>query len=709
MSWSYNVTTGELKKISAGGTREVWRFTRRTSGSGTMSLQVPNITHHVRVLLFSDEDCKTGWEIGIMTDGGCLETKASIRRISDGVPEVAPVASVTHNVPVGRTYTQTIDFTPESLKVTIHGGTGGPPSPSVTWANTVPPTYAGRDRFGIVSEVLNAAVQQMSMRDLTAKILTASKTKLAFSGGSVYAQPAGGSWAALGLGILPTTDFVSAVEYQGKVYAVAGQKCVEIDVVQRTVVPFTATFGSVPGATSPGTTTGTQFFVYGAFLGMIAGNDRELHFAAAGDPKDWLPDPFLVGSAFVLGAGTSSFRFGERILGVQPTTLGGLLVLCERSAFVIYGNPADENIQQVPESLDVGCVGVRAFAASDLGRTLVLSHGGLYVFPAVGKPVPISADVLALYINTPPGEESKYNSIVLRDPTNSLLYIFRTLVNQPSGYTSTHIVYDESEGGYRSRNGGFLPDAYPNRCGPCSAAVFDGVVHLGGRDGHLYRFKQGSLTGTDDGVPMDHWTTLSPTMDMAGLAQGISLTYFDMDLAEGSTPVNATFMVGRNAEQAMSFARRTVLHSSQFSPGSSAVTPEVSAPAIAVQIKGVDLTRWWAIEEISVVLDSNFLSDGTGFSIPTRHAPCAKNWDPTQQGAQAPEDGPGSGDEPEDDGGLPCPIRNDAEGGGDYDPVPVPDDTEAGCYGTTPDSPDYTPSPSGVTVTKVKVVPDATP
>jgi hypothetical protein len=599
MAWARDATTGVL--THSGTDRDCYLFTQTATGQFRLVIQCRDYTHQVRVLVLGTDNTLSGWELGIMADGGAANTDLTIRRIVDGTPEAA-VADDAHGLTSAVPFTLTIDYSENVLSV--KSTQAGVAEVTTTWDNDTGTTFIGNSRIGVVSDIDQAIVDASTTANYTTTILDRNEVLVAVCGGTLYACFDGETIEEIGGGF-PTSGYIGSTELDGKLYTIGDNQINEIDLVARTITPLAPTSGSLPGATTngPGYTTGTDIFTYRGRLGIVV--DRLIYFSAVGDVTRWDVAELIEGAAYVLGGGVQGLRFGEAIRAVEVTTANNLLICLENSIFQLVGDPITGYVEQVPSTLDSGASGERAVCTAVLPSgakdiALVHSPDGLFALPSLGAAANVSGPVLHAGLTFRRDTRDTYIPQVIREPRDGLLYIFLTRATAPAdGSGSTHVVYHEQEGGYYTPGqGAFFPDTYPDSFGPTASVYWRGRVLLGGRDGYIREFDTDPEFDDwyDDGdQTIDAVLPLS-VLDIEGLAGAVKLNWFRLLLSEGSEPVRVKVFGGRSTEDAFDEDARTLRCAFDQSVGGPAWSNPVADAVMVAELRPKNNGTFFALE-----------------------------------------------------------------------------------------------------------------
>ncbi len=585
MTWTRNSTSGTL--THSGIYRSTWHATGVSApSSGRVTLQSRRYTDNIRVVCPCSTDGRTGWEVGIMSDGGASQTKLSIRRIIMGEPEV-PVQAITHGLGASTTFTLQVDYTDNTIAATI---TAGSSVVTLSHTNTVSPTYITFRSLAIGSDVDGATVDRPQVCELVRDFATIRDALVAVADdGSVYASFDGTSMTPIASRVIGQSGQASIDQYLGTIYAVGGGKARKIDLVNRTTTPWTATGGSLPGYTAAGTTDAQVVVFWGtrAVLTRSQSNPNGLYFSAIDDPDDHDTGSRIYGAAFAR-------NMAEPVVALMPISDQQLLVCCERSAYMILGDPGLGSSETVPVLGATGASGPMAVLPfQSPGGPFVHSPEGVYLVRG-NTALNITKNVLTQYAEIAREDLGTYTVSAVRDPSAARIHVFIT----PTATTTagTHLVYEEAVGGFDPNAGGWFLDTFPAEFGPTATCVHKGKVYMGGHDGIIRVFDE---TATDDdGEGID--IKLPVRVIHQGLTEGdVFLQRTSPQLTKDSTGTITVKLYGSpTAEQVMDPDERTQLWSTTYAVLGAPIVRQGRDPALLLEFGGTEAT--WAIQQVDV-------------------------------------------------------------------------------------------------------------
>ena len=585
MTWTRNSTSGTL--THSGIYRSTWHGDGlRAPTSGRVTLQSRAYTDHIRVVCPCSTDGRTGWEIGIMGDAGASDTKLSIRRIIMGVPQ-APVQQITHGLGASTTFTLQVDYSDNTITATV---TSGATVVTLAHTNTTEPTYATFRSLAIGSDVNGATVDRPQVCELIRDYATIRDALVAVGDdGTVYASYDGSSMTPIASRVLGQSGQASVAQYLGTVYAIGGGNARKIDLVNRTTTPWTATNGSLPGYTAAGTTDGQVLAFWGtrAIISRSQDNPNGVYASAIDDPDDWDTGRRIFGAAFAV-------NMPEPVVALMPITDQQLLVCCERSAYMILGDPGTGSSEVVPILGSTGASGPTAvLPVQSPGGPMVHSPEGVYLVRQ-NAALNITKNVLTQYVEIARADLGVYTVSAVRDPSTARIHFFITPTTSTT--QGVHLCYEEVVGGFDPNGGGWFLDTFPAEFGPTAATVHKGQVYMGGHDGIIRVFD--STASNDDGEDME--VKLPVRVIHAGLTEGgVKLTRTAPQMTTDSTgTVTVKLYAGATAQQVMDVDARTLLWSTTYAHLRPPIIRQGNDGALLLEFSGTTAT--WALEQVDV-------------------------------------------------------------------------------------------------------------
>lgn len=653
MTWTRNSTSGTL--THSGADRSTWHADGLLApSSGRVTLQSRAYTDHIRVVAPCSTDGRTGWEIGVMADGGASDSNLSIRRIIMGVPQ-APTQTIAHGLAASTTFSLQVDYTDNTITATI---TAGASVVTLAHTNTVEPTYVTFRSLAIGSDVNGATVDRAQVCELVRDYATIRDALVAVGDdGSVFASFDGSSMTPIASRVLGQTGQASVAQYLGTVYAIGGGKARKIDLVNRTTTPWTATNGSLPGYTAAGTTDGQVLAFWGtrAIITRSQDNPNGLYASAIDDPDDWDTGRRIFGAAFAV-------NLPEPIVALMPITDQQLLVCCERSSYMILGDPGLGSSEVVPILGSTGASGpTSVLPVQSPGGPLVHSPEGVYIVQS-NAALNITKNVIVQYAEIDRDDLGLYTISAVRDPSNARIHIFIT----PNSATSvgTHLVYEENVAGFDPNGGGWFLDTFPAAFGPTAATIHKGKVYIGGHDGVVRVMDRDA--SDDDGEDID--IRLPVRIIHQGLTEGDVLLSRTMPQLtdDSTTAVTVKLYAGATAQQVMDTTTRTLLWNTTYAKLQAPIKRQGRDAVLLVEFSGTTAT--WAIEQVDVEAQPMARASRRVRAAVVAGAPC------TYPTTTTTEDPPGGGTGPGSPGGAAGGVSlvDDEEASPAFDFAPSP-------------------------------------
>lgn len=590
MAWTEG-TDGSL--AHAGTDRDVWLFDDPMPANSSFKLQLGNPAHNVKAVLFSSHDGGSCWEAGV--EGADLV----IRRVDFGTEQPFAVW-ISHGQVAGIPFLAEFRVQDSLIRILLNGQ-----EVAALEYDTIA-QYSFFRRFGVVSKINGASVLRAELCELAPAVETAQRVLVAVGGGSVYKSAAGGNLFEVERSVFRERGPVCLIEHQSGIYGVDGQRGRIINPVTDSVTLWIADDGTLPGKTTDGSTTlGLIISHAGRIWGVPADDNRNLYASGIGltGAKRWDTAATYAGRAFT----TPLARASQSAQVIRALAIGSNNHLLAGGAACIWrmmGDPVRGQVLFEPLSATIGVSGRGALVLADEGFVLFHSPAGLYMTPAGGSPVPLSAGVLTEGIDIDPDELDSYTVSVVRDTRRKLVHVFLT-----KEADSLHFVYDEREGGYAGGKPALYPVQYPDRIGPTCAVYWGGEVLLGGRDGYIYVLDDAATD--DDGDEIESWVTLSQTHKNRIEEDTILQRLFPM-MANGSVPVTVRAWKGVTAEDAYDPAQRVLGWQREgVRPRAAAITQPCRGGCILVEIHSE--SGRWSVEAFSAQTSSAQLSSRHGW------------------------------------------------------------------------------------------------
>lgn len=586
MTWTATTSSKTLTHTTT--SRTVWTANSVLAPTnGRLSVQCNSYTDHIRFVCPASADGRTGWEIGIMNDAGCVNTNLSIRRIDMGLAEL-PVVQLAHGLAVGSPFTLEVEYQASVITARIVSAMN---PISISYVNDVEPTFESFRKVHIASDVDGATAIDPVVQELYTGFAQVQDVLIAVGhDGAIYASYDTDNIVPLSSRKLGQSGQVSMDQYLNIVYAVGGGKAVKINTAARTVDSWTATFGSLPGYTTVGTTDAQLCVSWGTrvLLARSRSSPNVLFASAIDDPDDWDTGSSIFGAAFAIS-------MPEPIVALVPVTDRQLLVCCERTTYSILGDPglgASERIQVLGGT---GASGMQSCVRELVpGGAYVHAPEGIYVVQGNAAML-LSKNTLTEYAEVDRSNLDDYTISSVRDHFNTRIHTFIT--PNDSTQQGVHLCYEESVGAFNGQNGGFYLDTFPALFGPTASCTHRGRIYLGGHDGVIRVFDVDQ--STDAGQDID--VRLPVRVIVNGMTEGdVSLSRVMPQLTLDSEPVTVTLYGGETAEAVMEPSVRTQLWTTTYSHLNPPITRQGSDSALLLEFSGTEAN--WSLEQVDVVL-----------------------------------------------------------------------------------------------------------
>lgn len=516
-----------------------------------------------------------------------------IRRVVHGVPQATDTGDWTPYALAGLVSGQPVVIESRVLasRLAVHVNDGADPilERSIASGQAIVNRYGFANTTSGVAGVEDARVTKAQVCELQANVQGRSDVGIWVAGGEVWAAVGDGSITRVASGVFRQTGQVSLAVDRQTVYGVDGQNAKKIDAVALEVSDWTATAGSLPGASDPGTTTARVVTAHRSRL-LLAGMENDpqnVVGSAVGDPDDWdTAAEGTAGRAFAL-SGERCGRVGQPVVAMEPISSGGLMIGCTSQFWELVGDPALGQIDLVRTSKDTGASGLSSLYVMDDGLMLAHSPGGLYALGSgqVGAR-PMSRPTLSSLVTFPAGEREAYVPQVIRDPSRHVLLVFLTPVT--SG-PAVHLWLDQRVHAMTGR--GWYPITFPDAIGPTCSVVYKGKVILGTRDGRLMTLSPDVTTDAGQAIEakMPSQLLAPPHNQLDVIVDKLSL-----ELSPDSDAVTWTWWGGRSAQQAYDADERHQLIQRTIAYRAPLRYERVRAPAVVGEISQSE--GWFAVE-----------------------------------------------------------------------------------------------------------------
>lgn len=608
--WSFDAGTGWT--LTPAGRASVVMAVPPDTTNIAVRLGLTDSAHGVQALLSTTEDGRNGWLAGVVESGGSrylrlsrlvegqiVEENAAEFWVTTGVSDIPPSAQANIDVSLllasGVGYTLDVRLVAGSIEVYLNND----PAPTIKVAlatlvtNTAVETPTFRPRaygifptfkaVGFTSEAAGARVVSADAHPLTGQRTGRADVLVAVAGGNVYACVDGTNMLLVGSGVFPAEVPVSMAPTVDPVTGavimviVGGGLAREFNPVSLLVSTLIASDGTLPGQTSPGTTTATIVTNAGVRLAYagIGGDEQNIIFGAVGNHRDLNTGKFAPGAAWA-ASGTQAARLGAPVVAMQETTNRSVLVGTPNGIYLIVGDPAAGDLPQaIQKAKDLGVSGKDSMWLHAEGFVVAHSVEGLLAIDIGGSSTNVSAPVLdrGITFRELPAD---LTPVVVRDPARSGVHVF---LSRATAAESLHFFYDETVGGYRPGAGGFHPDTFPWR--PVAAEVWRGRMVVGCDDGYIRTPVDGAA---DDDLPVNWFITLSQLATITGQTE-VEISRMEVVLSSASAPVTLQVLTGRTSEEVFT-SPEVALTEVVDTPKPTPLTQIIRGPAMLVRLSG---------------------------------------------------------------------------------------------------------------------------
>lgn len=572
-------------ELIGGGVRTVRVHENTFPASAEYRLELTDITHNVKAVIYSGGSGLNCWEAGI--EG----INVVIRSVEWGVPQAAS-ATATHGVTAAVPFTLGVRVEGGAIKVYVNGTFKVQHTPSV---------YTAHTRVGFVSDVEGAEVTRAEFCELVPIIEGAATVLVAVCGGDVFMATGTDSVRKIASRAFKQTGPVSMDAIDQKIIGVDGQTCRVIDPVAESVTPFVPTAGELPGAEVgvPGSTT-ASIFVNHLGRGVWAGMKDDPQNLLMSSNLDFFnldyADLDNPGRAFLL-TGATSGRVGQPIKSLCSINQITLMIGCESSIWRMVGDPA-LSVPLVDRAYsNSGVSGKDAMIRLGDGRGIAHSPDGLILLPASGEGINITQDYLTTGFNIPQSDADDYLVQVRLSPELQALHVMRTPAENGPGQ---HFEYCERVGRYEPGAPGMFPIDFDESIEPTasSSEPWLGKIVWGTRDGRLVWFDRTADYSDVDEFPIPCRAALTPLERNPGAGDTIVNRLF-ITPALGSDTIEWRIFAGRSTEEALLGEDRWLLASGSLTLNTRRpVARKVRAPAIVVELSNATLAENVNIESV---------------------------------------------------------------------------------------------------------------
>lgn len=485
MTWTFANPTW----TKSGASREVITFASAIPNPGQVTVRSETIAHELSIPIRMDPDGRTCLEVAIV--GADLVLRP--RRFNK--PQAA-LATAPHGISVGRPFSLRVRLDGTlvvGIVIREDGSTVEVQADVLERASVIP--------WGVASAVDGATAQDITTGGTAPQFTTVNEVIYWLQGGNLYAIYTDLTVELVYPNLFAPDDTVQTDNVDGVAIFVGSGKSRKVNMVTRAGGLWTATSGSLPGATGPGTTTATLITILAGSV-VLAGMPEQplaLYGSASGEIDTWDLADLTEGHAWIRTSGDSS-TIGDPILCLAPGSNGSLFVGCTNSVNYMLGNPYEGTDRIITRSYTFGVSGPNAavMIGTPGGGDAIAMHAphGLMLAPLGGAPIPVSLDTLTEHIAFDVAERAGVRVTLAPDPERRMLHCFVTGPGR-----SVYVSYAEFIGGYAQGGRGYFPITLPVE--PTCAKIWKGSVILGTKDGRLVKFDAASGTeGTELGQPL---------------------------------------------------------------------------------------------------------------------------------------------------------------------------------------------------------------
>jgi len=457
-----------------------------------------------------------------------------------------------------------------------------------TFAPSAAEGFPNHTKAGFASSTSGARIITAAIVSLDGERSSRADILLAVAGGNLYVlQDEDVGVQQVASGLFPVDRDVMMAEFNGRMLMVGGGKAYKYDPVTVSVSKYIPSSGTLPGQTTPGTTTANGVMTYlsrVAFF-LIDGDEQNIVFTANDDEDDLNLTSDLSGSAFAL-AGFRVNRIGQPITCVQQASTSAMVIGCNANIYILLGDPALGQIQSIPKSLDTGISGPQSMWLAMEGRVIAHSPLGLLVVSQGGDVGNLTAPILTEGIQTT-ALDTPPRVIVIRDAARHGVHVFMTKAGDAG---STHFWYDERIGGWEPGRGGFFPEHYPLNCQPSAACIWKAQVIIGTEAGFLVRFKDTARDDLDQ--PIESFATMT-RLAFGDENDEAIIRRMQLVFSVASAPVQLTVYKGDTSEIVYDTTkRREMLSMTLEVPKPSPLTQTIRGPSLIVVLSDVEGGAW---------------------------------------------------------------------------------------------------------------------
>lgn len=342
---------------------------------------------------------------------------------------------------------------------------------------------------------------------------------VAVCGGNVYC----GDLTALplasgGTSVLNATAQICAASGQGAMFFVDGFTIVKLDLATRTIVPYSASVGSLPTNVTGVVLWRDRLTFYGDRL-----SPQNFYMSRLGVYTDFDYSQIDPAAAFAGNASTAG-HIGDPIVSMIPFADDQILIAGDHNLWMMRGDPgAGGAIDLMSDS--IGILGQFAWCKAPDGTVYFAGTGGLFKVRAE-----TFAEIISERYPFFNGLNRTSNYILLAwDRDRQGMWIMATPVNT-SASLNRNLWYD-------GRTDGYFGMGWPDTYGPICVTVYDGdgptqrTLLMGGRAGLI--FQSSDSFYDDDGQAFNSAVTMGPVKG-GGSLSSYGTVIPGSDLTEGT-------------------------------------------------------------------------------------------------------------------------------------------------------------------------------
>jgi len=297
----------------------------------------------------------------------------------------------------------------------------------------------------------------------------------------------------------------------------------------------------------------------------------------------------------IAGQNAEAGQIGQQLVSIMPHHDDFLIFGCERSLWILRGDPAWPGSTLGPISKTVGCVGGDAWTETDDGSIVLLAHSGLFAIPSGGNgfPQPLSARLPRELKNL---TKDIYQVSLEFEPYDNGVHVF---VYQ-TGIQHTQWWLDWV-------TKGLYPSRHSLAHTPFSTFLSSGQVQdttdvlIGCTDGYIRRFAD--RFNTDDGTEIESYVLIGPFKLGNGYVKEGSLEEMTATLNHFSGAVDWSIQVGQTSQGAL--LAETLDSGTWDHAGGLQLTerPRVRGESCILRIDNAGLEAW-AMEDVATITET---------------------------------------------------------------------------------------------------------